>query len=49
MDNIEKDIEKIRQIISEESQKYAALGGEIQFIDIKDRSVRIRPAGICWR
>jgi len=49
MDNIEKDIEKIKQIIDEERQKYTALGGDIEFVDIKDRTVRIRPAGICWR
>jgi hypothetical protein len=49
MDTIEKDIEKIKQIIDEERQKYMALGGDIQFVDITDSKVRIRPSGLCWR
>ena len=49
MENIEKDIEKIKQIIDELKVKYASLGGDIEFVDIKDQDVRIRPTGHCWR
>jgi len=49
MENIEKDIEKIKQIIDELKAKYTSLGGDIEFVDIKDQDVRIRPTGHCWR
>jgi Fe-S cluster biogenesis protein NfuA len=49
MENIEKDIEKIKEIINELKVKYTSLGGDIQFVDIQDRDVRIRPTGHCWR
>lgn len=49
MGNREKDIQKIRQIIDELKPKYTALGGDIEFVDINDQDVRIRPTGYCWR
>lgn len=49
MGNSEKDIQKIKQIINELKTKYTALGGDIEFVDIKDQDVRIRPTGYCWR
>jgi len=49
MENIEKDVQKIKQIIEELKSDYTALGGNIEFVDIKDRDVRIRPTGYCWR
>lgn len=49
MENIEKDVQKIKQIIEELKPKYTTLGGDIEFIDIKDQDVRIRPTGYCWR
>jgi len=49
MENIEKDIEKIKQIIKELKPQYTNLGGDIEFVDVKDQNVRIRPTGYCWR
>ena len=49
MENIEKDIEKIKQIIAELKPQYTRSGGDIEFVDVKDQDVRIRPSGYCWR
>ena len=49
METIEKDIEKIKQIIKELKPRYTNLGGDIEFVDVKDQNVRIRPTGYCWR
>ncbi|MHB8881422.1 MAG: hypothetical protein ACYC69_07925 [Thermodesulfovibrionales bacterium] len=49
METIEKDIEKIKQIIDAERAKYAGLGGDIEYVDIQQKTVRIRPTGFCWR
>jgi Fe-S cluster biogenesis protein NfuA len=49
METIEKDIEKIKQIIDEQKEKFVSLGGGIEFVDIKDQDVRILPTGFCWR
>jgi Fe-S cluster biogenesis protein NfuA len=49
METIEKDIDKIKQIIHELKPQYTSLGGDIEFVDVKDQDVRIRPTGYCWR
>ena len=49
METIEKDIEKIKQIINDLKTKYTILGGDIEFVDIKEQDVRIRRTGYCWR
>lgn len=49
MENIEKDIEKIKQIINDLKPRFTSLGGNIEFVDIKDEDVRIQPTGYCWR
>ncbi|MBI5103334.1 MAG: NifU family protein [Nitrospirae bacterium] len=49
MDTREKDREMIRRIVDEERRKYAGSGGDIEFVDIQDKTVRIRPTGFCWR
>jgi Fe-S cluster biogenesis protein NfuA len=49
MENIEKDIEKIKKIINELKPQYTRMGGDIEFVDVKDQDVRIRPTGYCWR
>jgi Fe-S cluster biogenesis protein NfuA len=49
MENREKDVRKIKQIIEELKPNYTALGGDIEFVDIQDQDVRIRPTGYCWR
>jgi Fe-S cluster biogenesis protein NfuA len=49
MENIEKDIEKIKKIINELKPQYTRMGGDIEFVDVTDQEVRIRPTGYCWR
>ncbi len=49
MKNIKNDIEKIKQIIDEIKPKYTIFGGDIQFVDIQDNTVRIKPTGYCYR
>lgn len=49
MDTIEKDIDKIKQIIAMVKPQYTTFGGDIEFVDIKGKDVRIRPTGYCWR
>ena len=49
MENIEQDIEKIKQIIDELKPQFTTFGGDIEFVDIKEQDVRIRPTGYCWR
>lgn len=49
MENIEEDIEKIKRIIEEVKPQYVSFGGDIEFVDVKDHDVRIRPTGYCWR
>jgi Fe-S cluster biogenesis protein NfuA len=49
MENIEKDIEKIKQIINDLKPRFTSLGGNIEFVDVKEEDVRIRPTGYCWR
>ncbi|MBI5640852.1 MAG: NifU family protein [Nitrospirae bacterium] len=49
MENIEKDIEKIKRIIDEVKPKYTMMGGDIEFVDVQNRLVRIRPTGYCYR
>lgn len=49
MENAKDDIEKIKKIINNIKPKYTSLGGDIQFVDIKDKTVRIKPIGHCYR
>lgn len=49
MRNIEEDIEKIKKIIEEIKPKYTVYGGDVEFVDIVDKTVRIRPTGYCYR
>jgi Fe-S cluster biogenesis protein NfuA len=49
MENIEEDIDKIKKIIEEVKPKCMSFGGDIQFVDIEDKTVRIRPTGYCYR
>lgn len=49
MENIENDIEKIKRIIDEIKPRYSEHGGDIEFVDILDNKVRIRPTGYCYR
>ncbi len=47
--NIEDDIEKIKRIIEEIKPKYTMYGGDIEFVDVREGEVGIRPTGYCWR
>jgi len=44
-----QDIDQIKAIIVEMSSRYAAKGGEIQFVGVEGSVVKITPAGFCWR
>lgn len=46
----EQDIERIKSIVAEMSAKYRGKGGEVRYAGIEDGdTVRIAPAGFCWR
>lgn len=47
--NIEEDTKKIKTIVDEIKHQYTAYGGDIEFVDVRDHEVRIRPSGYCWR
>ncbi|HEX9021684.1 MAG TPA: hypothetical protein VF903_10540 [Nitrospirota bacterium] len=46
---MEQDVEKIKAIIEEKSRRYRNAGGDVQFAGIEGGTVRITPAGFCWR
>jgi Fe-S cluster biogenesis protein NfuA len=45
----EGDIERIKAIIAEEKPRFTQFGGDIEFMDVMDGKVRIRPVGHCYR
>lgn len=45
----DQDIERIKQIIEEVKSSFTMFGGDVEFMDIKGDSVRIRPVGYCYR
>jgi hypothetical protein len=49
LETIKKDILKIKQITEGVKRQYTTLGGDIEFVDVKNQEVRIRPTGYCWR
>ena len=49
METIENDIVKIKAIIEEMRPQYTGMGGDIEFVAVKDSEVLIRPSGYCWR
>ena len=44
-----RDIEKIRGLIDERNQRYASRGGSVSLAGIDGGTVKIAPAGFCWR
>lgn len=44
-----EDIQRIREIIEEIKPRFTAFGGDIEFVDVTDFTVRIRPTGYCHR
>jgi Fe-S cluster biogenesis protein NfuA len=45
----EEDIQRIKEIIEEVKPRFTTYGGDIEYMDIKDDKVRIRPVGYCYR
>ncbi len=45
MENIDADIDRIKRIIEEVKPSYTSFGGDILFVDIKGKTVRIKPSG----
>jgi len=43
------DIERIKMIIEERNQRYALRGGSVSLAAIEGETVKIAPAGFCWR
>ena len=48
-DLLEADVEKIKTIIAEVSQQYKKKDGEVIFAGVDGGTVKIAPAGFCWR
>lgn len=47
--DIEKDVERIKQIIDDIKPQYTQFGGDVSFMDIKDEKVLIKTEGYCHR
>jgi len=45
----QSDIEKIKSLIEERNARYAVKGGSVSLADIEGGTVKIVPAGFCWR
>jgi len=46
---VESDIEHIKMIVSEMSKRYQTKDGEVTFAGVDGGTVKIAPAGFCWR
>ncbi len=46
---MEEDIEKIKAIIEETSQRYRNRDGALHFAGVEGGTVKIAPSGYCWR
>jgi len=46
---VDRDIEQIKDMIEERNQQYASRGGSVVLAGIEDGTVKIAPAGFCWR
>jgi len=46
---LESDIEQIKTIIAEMSSRYRTKDGEVTFAGVDGGTVKISPAGFCWR
>jgi hypothetical protein len=51
MDSLEKqkDSERIRLMIEEQNLRYASRGGSVALAGIEGSTIKITPAGFCWR
>jgi pyrimidine operon attenuation protein/uracil phosphoribosyltransferase len=46
---MDRDIERIKEIIAEKNKRYQHRGGEVVLAGIDGGSVKIAPAGFCWK
>ena len=46
---MEQDIERIKTIIEERNNRFAPKGGSVALAGVNGGTVRIAPAGFCWR
>jgi len=46
---MDQDIERIKSIIEEKNQRFQAKGGTVVFAGIENTTIKITPAGFCWR
>ncbi len=46
---MEKDVEKIRQIIDRVKVNYTRFGGDVELLRVEGDVVKIRPTGYCYR
>lgn len=47
--NNDHDIEQIKAIIAAMSEKYQVRGGDVRFAGVDGGTIKIAPAGFCWR
>ena len=43
------DIDQIKAIIAEKSQRYQSKMGDVAFAGVEGGTVKIAPSGFCWR
>jgi len=44
-----QDIEQIKTMIEEQNQRYVSRGGSVVLAGVEGGTVKIAPAGFCWR
>jgi len=47
--DVDRHIEQIKAIIAEVGKRYQSKGGDVQLAGIEGGTVKISPAGFCWR
>lgn len=45
----DQDIDKIKMLIEERNARYAVKGGSVSLAGVDGGTVKIAPAGFCWR
>ncbi len=45
----EQDIQRIKDIIDAMSQRYRSKDGAVTFAGVEGATIKIAPAGFCWR
>jgi hypothetical protein len=45
----DQDIERIKEIIQAMSLRYQAKDGAVTFAGVENGTVKVAPAGFCWR